>query len=187
LRSIRGRIEPRALPEQSLGHRDRERRGVLRDVARDRERGRQHLGRRHHARRETELLASCASILRPVSRRSAARLTPTIRGSVKCAVRIGHHAAAHLDHAVLPLAREDPQIALERHREAEADRVAVHRGDHRLADRERGRIERGGAEVGGSRAANVSAPGRSSAPVQKASPAPVSTTARIASSLSQVR
>src|SRR6185369_13363967 len=56
--------------------------------------------------------------------------------------------ATHVQEAALGLAREDPDVALHREREADPDGVPVHGGDDGLADRERRRLDPRRTELG---------------------------------------
>ena len=63
-------------------------------------------------------------------------------------VRVGvaDHPAPDLNDAVLCVGREEPDVALQGQRQAQPDRMPVHRGDHRFGERPRGHIDARRAE-----------------------------------------
>jgi len=63
-------------------------------------------------------------------------------------VRIGENAAADMREGELSLGRYQADVALHGQRQADADRVAVYRGDHGLPNLPRRKCERIGAELG---------------------------------------
>jgi hypothetical protein len=140
-------VQVERIPEQSLAGRHRHRRGVLRDVVSQFQRGRQHI-------RGVEHPAAQPQLHRPMSVESCSRQKDF--GRVGDAhqprqhpVRVGitDDAPPDLHHPVARVGGEEPDVALEGQRQAQADGVAVDGGDHRLGERPCGHVEPGRAET----------------------------------------
>jgi hypothetical protein len=140
--------EAAAFPQQSLAERDRERRAVGGDVGRHRQRCVTYLPAGQRAGGETDGRGLLA-VEQPAGEEElgGARVADGARDR-PVRVRVGQDAAPHVGEAELRLARHQADVALHRQRQADADGVAVDRGDHRLAHLPGGKRDRIGAEVG---------------------------------------
>ena len=90
--------------------------------------------------------ARCPSNVAPVSRISAALDEADQPREHPVRVRVADDAAPDLHDAVLRVGGEQPDVALQRQRQAQPDRVPVDRGDHRLGQRPRRHVDARRAE-----------------------------------------
>ena len=135
-RAHRGAVEVERIPQQPLAGRHRHRRGVGGDVAR-------HLAAPRAAPRRRRAPGCPGPAPPPGARRtwlrssriSAALAMPDQPRQHPVRVRVADDAAAHLHDAVLGVGGEEPDVALQRQRQPQPQRMAVDRGDHRLAQR----------------------------------------------------
>jgi hypothetical protein len=136
-------IEVERIPHQPLAGRDRHRRGVLRDVVGQFQRGRQNIGGVEHPAAQPQLhrpmpIESCSGQedFGRVGDPDQSRQHP---------VRVGitDDAPPDLHNAVTRVGGEEPDVALQGQRQAQAHGVSVDGGDYRLGQRPCGHVDPG--------------------------------------------
>ena len=148
-RSVSTAVSGGSLQSKPLAERNRERRRVAGDVARELHRrwedivGRQCSARKTHA--DGFLCREVAAGQEQLSRVGEANRTR--HGPMR--VRVRNHAPAHVHEPVLRSCRHEPDVALHRDRHADADGMTVDGRDHRLADLPGRRTHRRRRELAG--------------------------------------